>query len=172
MAYSDQLQAIIVLLQSVIGSGLAEGINIDIANVNVTVNLEISPPVITNPAVKAVLTIGGNMAGAITVDTTNETVELSFVDKAGDPAAEPTGAVVAFTSDNTAVATVAVDASDPNKGDITPVAIGTANIGATITDASGNPLLEADGTPWAPIASVPVTVSAGAATGADLTLSA
>lgn len=108
------------------------------------------------------------MPGAINVDTTNETVSIGFVDDKGDTdAAAPDGAVVAYTSDNEAVATV-----DPTSGAITPVAEGTANIGATLTAADGSPLLEADGvTPFPAPATVAVTVSAGAAVGDALTLS-
>lgn len=122
-------------------------------------------------ATHAVLTLnqGANpMPGAINVDTTNETVSISFVDDKGDTdATAPDGAVIAYTSDNEAVATV-----DPTSGAITPVAEGTANIGATLTAADGSPLLEADGsTPFPAPATVPVTVSAGAAVGGALTLS-
>jgi hypothetical protein len=132
-----------------------------------------TPP---SPAVatSAVLTLkGAKMPGQITVDTTNETVTLSFVDDHGDTdAAAPAGAVVVFASDNPAVATVALDASVPFQADVTPVAEGTANISATLTDASGNPLTEADGsTPFPAPDSVEVTVAPGSAVGDALTLS-
>lgn len=112
------------------------------------------------------------MAGQINVDTTNETVTLAFVDDKGDTdAAAPAGATVTFTSDNPSVATVNPDTDNDLKGDITPVAEGTANIGATIADASGNPIMEPDGlTPFS-VSPVAVTVTAGGATGAELTLS-
>lgn len=104
------------------------------------------------------------MPGTITVDTLNETATLGFVDDHGDTdAAQPSGSTVSFTSDNPAVATVAVDPTNPLVADITPVAEGNANITASVTDASGNPLF-AD-------ASVTVTVIAGGATGDTLTLS-
>jgi hypothetical protein len=123
-------------------------------------------------ATRAVLTLkqGDTMSGAITVDTTDETVTLAFTDDHGDTdAAAPAGAVVAFTSDNPAVATVA--STSALVGQITPVAEGTANIGATLTGADGNPLTEADGTPFPQPVSVQVTVSAGAAVGDSLSLS-
>lgn len=110
------------------------------------------------------------MPGQITVDTTNETVTLEFQDDHGDTAATPDGAVVAFTSDNPAVATVAVDSANPLQGDITPVTVGTANIGATIADASGAPINEPSGQPFA-VSAVAVTVSPGPAAGAALVLS-
>jgi hypothetical protein len=109
------------------------------------------------------------MPGAITIDTTDETATVGFVDDHGDPAAEPAGAVFAFASDNEAVATVAVDAANPLQADITPVGLGTANISAT----SNGTALEADGTtPIPDPASVAVTVSAGAAAGESFVLSA
>ncbi len=113
------------------------------------------------------------MPGTITVDTTNETATLAFVDDKGDTnAAAPAGVVVSFASDNTAVATIAVDASNPLVGDITPVAEGTANISATLANADGSPVLEADGvTPFPVPAPVTVTVTAGAAVGDSLVLS-
>lgn len=112
------------------------------------------------------------MPGQITVDTTNETVTLAFADDKGDTdAAAPDGAVVTFTSDNPSVATVATDSSNSFQGDITPVAEGTANIGATIADASGNPITEPDGVTPFSVSPVAVTVSAGAADSATLTLS-
>ena len=131
-------------------------------------------------ATRAVLVIKKeqSMPGAITVDTTNETVTLEFTDDKGDTAAAPVSAsgsalVVTFTSDNTAAATVATDATNPLQGDITPVAVGSANIGATFAYADGTPVLEADGVTAFPTpAPAAVTVSAGAATGDALVLSA
>lgn len=119
------------------------------------------------------------MPGQITVDTTNETATFGFVDDKGDTdAAAPTSpdgspVVVTFASDNAAVATVVTDASNPLQGDIIPVTEGTANISATLANADGTPVLEADGvTPFPTPAAVAVTVSAGAAVGDALTLSA
>lgn len=112
------------------------------------------------------------MPGQITVDTTNETVLLEWVDDHGDTdAAAPAGAVVAFTSDNEGVVTIASDPTNPLQGDITTVAEGDANIGASITDQAGNPILEPDGTTPFAVNPVAVHVSAGAAVGADLVLS-
>lgn len=120
----------------------------------------------------AILTLqGGVMPGQITVDTTNATATVSFVDDKGDTnAPAPAGAVVTFTSDNPAVATIATSAGDALVGDITPVAEGSANIGATIADASGNPILEPDGVTPFSVSAAAVTVVAGAAVGAELTL--
>jgi len=82
------------------------------------------------------------MAGNITVDTTNEIVTVEFLDDKGDVAAAPSNAIVTFASDNEEVLTVATDPSNALQGDITAVAEGTANVSATITDASGAPILE------------------------------
>jgi hypothetical protein len=114
------------------------------------------------------------MPGAITVDTTNETVTLAWLDDKGDTnAAAPSNAsgaaVPLFTSDNPAVATVGTG----NPASVTPVAEGTANIGVgPLAYPDGTPVLEADGVTPVP-APVPaaVTVSAGAAVGDALTLS-
>jgi hypothetical protein len=131
---------------------------------------QVAPPN-SNQAVKAQLSLGGKMAGQITVDTTNETATVEFVDDKGDTnAAPPAGAVITFTSDNEAVATVAASAANPLVGDVTPVGEGTANIGATIADASGNPIFEPnpDGTPsTTPFTVTPdqVTVGPGQAVG-------
>lgn len=120
------------------------------------------------PAVSARITFRGEtMPGQITVDTTDETVSIEWLDDKGDTdAAEPDGAVVTFTSDNEAVATV------DDAGKITAVGEGVANIGASLTGSDGNPLLEADGTtPFAQPSPVAVTVSAGEAVGDALSLS-
>lgn len=112
------------------------------------------------------------MAGAINVDTLNETVTLEFVDDHGNAADGPTGVVVAFASDNESVVTVAVDSANPMQGDVTVVGIGTANLSATLANADGSPVLEADGVTAFPVpASVAVTVSAGPAVGDSLVLS-
>lgn len=108
------------------------------------------------------------MPGAITVDTTNETATVAFADDKGDPTAAPVGAVASFSSDNTAVATVAADAANPLQADVTPVGLGTANIAVTFNGTA----LEADGTTAIPDpAPVTVTVSAGAATEESFVLS-
>jgi hypothetical protein len=106
------------------------------------------------------------MPGQITVDTTNETATIDFVDDRGDVVTAPAGTVVAFTSDNTAVVDVTNDPSNPFQGDVRVVAAGTANIGATITG-----VFEPDGVTPFTVASVLVTVSPGAAVGAELVLS-
>lgn len=107
------------------------------------------------------------MPGTITVDTTNETVVVDFVDDKGDVAVAPSGATVVYSSDTPTVVTVATDATNPLQGDITVVAEGTANISAVLSNA-----LEADGVTEIPDpAPVAVTVTAGAAVGADLVLS-
>lgn len=110
---------------------------------------------------------GANMSSSIdiSVDDTSAIAVLTFEDDHGDRTNPPlsadgvTPAVVAYTSDNTAVATV-----DPSTGALTEVSAGTVNIGATVNDAStGQPVLEPDGvTPFAP-SPVNVTVTPGVA---------
>lgn len=117
-------------------------------------------------AVSAKLIIGGSaMPGQVTVDTTNETVTLTFYDDKGNVTDAPAGVSVTFTSDNAAVATVASDANNPLQGDITMVAPGTANIGASISGAT-----EPDGNPFT-VSPVLITVSPGPAATAGLVLS-
>lgn len=112
------------------------------------------------------------MPGAINVDTTNETVTLEFVDDKGDVATGPDGVVVTFASDNESVVTVATDPANPLQGDVTVVGMGSANLSASLANADGSPVLEADGvTPFPVPAPVAVTVSAGPAVGDSLVLS-
>jgi hypothetical protein len=132
----------------------------------------------SNPATSAVLTVKGSpMPGQITVDTTNETVTIGFVDDHGDAASAPVAAsgsalVVTFASDNPATATVATDAQNPLQGDVSVLAEGTANLSATLAYADGSPVLEPDGsTPFAVPAAVAVTVGPGPAVGDALVLS-
>jgi hypothetical protein len=132
---------------------------------------------IPGPAVRAILKVHPStkekqeMApGAITVDTTNETATLEFVDDHGDATTAPDGAVVTFTSSDEAVATVAAEATSPLVAAVTPVAVGTSTIGVTIADATGNPIDGPDGAAIT-VTSVQVTVSAGEAAGAELVLS-
>lgn len=135
----------------------------------------LGPP--SPPAVSATLTVVNNqgepepMPSTITVDTVGEAADLQFVDDKGDTdAAPPTGAdgnpaVIAFVSSDPTVFTV-----DPESGAITVVGEGTADLSVTIDDDTGAPILEADGTtPFAP-APVSLTVTAGAAVGARLSV--
>lgn len=105
------------------------------------------------------------MPGQINVDTTNETVTLEFFDDHNDATDAPVGATVAFTSSDQSVATVAVDASNPLVGDITPLKVGSTDIGATVSGANAP-----DGKPFS-VSPVAVTVSAGPASTAGLVLS-
>jgi hypothetical protein len=121
------------------------------------------------PAVRAVLHIEGVPPVApttINIDTVNEQAKIAYVDDKGDLDAQaPDGAVATFTSDNDAVLTI-----DPSSGQITVVGEGVANVGATIVGSDGNPLTETDGTPWPAVDPAPVTVTAGAAVGARLSV--
>jgi hypothetical protein len=102
----------------------------------------------------------------ISMDNTVATITVSFVDSHGEPTRAPAelGTLV-FTSDNPSVATVAPDPYNPLVGRITPVAVGSTNLGI-------DPLLNHNGdsislpTP-APTA---ITVVAGAAAAVVLTI--
>lgn len=152
-----------------------EGINVTFGDLGVVVEGDITvvvekPPL---PATHAVLTIlnptqgDPTMPGTITIDTAGAAAVLTFEDRINEATSAPlssdgvTPVVVAYTSDNPAVATV-----DPTSGALSEVAAGTVNIGATVDDAiTGSPALEPDGvTPFAP-AAVNVTVNPGAAVG-------
>ena len=133
---------------------------------SITVTLVEPAPTPSQPTHATLTVKGSQMPGQITVDTTNETATIDFVDDHGDVTAAPAGAAVAFTSDNPAVATIAADTTNALQGDVTPVSVGTANLGATITGA-----FEPDGVTPFTVASVAVTVAAGPASGAALVLS-
>jgi hypothetical protein len=135
-------------------------------NVNVNINMGPAGP---GPASKATLTLGGsNMPGQITVDTQNETATVGFVDDKNDDTSAPDGTEVTFTSSDDTIATVAPDSSNPLQGDITPVGVGTVQIGATFNGTA----LESDGaTPIADPDAVSVEIDPGAAVGARISLS-
>ena len=138
----------------------------------ITVNLNVTqmqPPPRRAVAGKLtqVITGDGKLAGQVTVDTGGK-VELQFVDDKGDtdalaPLGNGTGLVFSFSSDTPAVATVAQSGSNPLEGDVTGVAEGIANIGATVLNTDGSPVLEPDGVTPFTFAAIPVTVDAGLA---------
>lgn len=132
------------------------------------------------PAVKAVIVItskGAQMPGQITVDTTNETVSLAFVDDKGDTdatapvAASGSPLAATYASSDESVVTVDNDTANPLEGDITVVGEGTADISVELAYEDGTPVQEADGSDFPVPAPVTVTVSAGEAVGASLVLS-
>jgi uncharacterized protein YjdB len=113
------------------------------------------------------------MPSTVTIDTVGETATLSFQDRLGEDTTAPANlGPVPFTSDNPSVATIAADPTNPLVGDITPVSAGTVNIGVgTLVDASGNPIVEADGSAFPATVSQLLTVNPGAAVGDRLALS-
>jgi hypothetical protein len=132
-----------------------------------------------NQAVTAVVTPpGGPMP--LTVDSTGQSLILTFEDDHGDATAPPSGdgsgLVVTLTSDNPSVASVgtAVQGTDAagNVNYSAPLTFGvdgSFNAGATVANTSGAALLDDDGvTPFVQPASVPVTVAAGQATTGDV----
>jgi hypothetical protein len=116
-------------------------------------------------AILAVEPKGQNMP-EISIDNTAATITVSFVDSHGEPTvAPPDLGTLVFTSDNPSVATVAPDPYNPFVGKITPVAVGSANLGI-------DPLLDRSGSPVSlptPNATA-ITVVAGAATSVVLTI--
>lgn len=130
-------------------------------------SLPISPPTNSATGNRLIVSIGGDSVDpVITVDTTDGTVTLAFTDDKGDPTAAPAGVTVTYSIDGTSVCTVAADATNPLEGDLTPVAIGSFNLSASVTGtyANGNPI----GNP-APYAG---TIVAGAAAEDDLVIAA
>lgn len=128
------------------------------------------------PAATAILTIQGEdptMPASLTVDTTGKKLVLTFLDDHGDTdATPPVGAdgqpaVIGVVNDNPAALTLT--AVDSQTQDITVVAENlTANIGFTINDTAGNPILEADGvTPFAPALIAVNTLPGGAISASD-----
>lgn len=125
-------------------------------------------------ATRAILTIqptsGGIMPGAITVDTTNETATVEFVDDKGDVATAPVGVTVLVTSSDPSLTVGTPDPSTPNTFPLVPTIVGSADVSATFTNADGTPAIEPNGTPFS-VTSTTVTIAAGAAAGASLVLS-
>ena len=123
----------------------------------------------TNAATSAVIILEGVTMGNISVESTTAVASLTWEDDHGDAGAVvPAGAVAAWASDNPAVLTV-----DASSGAITPLTIGSANVSVTLTDSvTGGPLLLSDGvTPFPTPAPVAVTVTAGPAVAAVITVS-
>jgi hypothetical protein len=131
-------------------------------------------------AATATLTIGGNMA--LTVDTTTGNGVLSFEDDKGDvtgpPPGDGSGLVVAFSSDNEAVATVgtAVAGTDASgngnfSAPITPLTEGSFNLSAVVSNTSGAALTDADGTTaFVQPTALSVPVAAGQAASGSLSV--
>lgn len=119
-----------------------------------------------------------------TIDTTDGVATLQFTDKGTPPdsVAGPNDSVTAapivpvVTSDNTAALTVGEAVAGETPGSytyaLTPVAVGTANVGVSpLTNSDGSAVFEADGvTPFEVPASVEVDVAAGEAAGLTLSV--
>jgi hypothetical protein len=119
-------------------------------------------------ATVAILTVepkGPDMS-EISMDNTVATITVSFVDSHGEPTRAPAelGTLV-FTSDNPSVATVAPDPYNPLVGRITPVAVGSTNLGIDpLLNHSGDSISLPMPAPTA------ITVVAGAAAAVVLTV--
>lgn len=129
-------------------------------NINLTIR-SVLPAVGT----RIVLTGGSPMPGEITIDEANEVARFEFVDRINERTDPPAGAVVTWSSDNEAIATVAQSADDPLSAKVTPVSAGTCNIVGAVSGAT-----EPDGTPF-PNASASLKVDPGAAVGDRVVLS-
>jgi hypothetical protein len=148
----------------------------EVSNLTAVLKKALAP----NGPVKAILTVKGSfMPVTITIDTTNETATLSYVDRVGDPDDAPAGLIPNFASDNAALTVGApTTAADPTTGKqvvtvaLTPASVGVANVSVAPTDANGAAILEPDGvTPIPAPSPVQVTVDPGAPAGARLTTS-
>ena len=119
-------------------------------------------------AIEVLLTVEpkGQTMSEISIDNTVATITVSFVDSHGGATTAPAElAAPVFTSDNPDVATVEADPYNPLVGKITPVAVGTANLGIDpLVDWSGNVVPLPAPTPTA------ITVVAGAAASVVLTI--
>jgi hypothetical protein len=119
-------------------------------------------------AIEVVLTVEpkGLTVSEISIDNTAATITVSFVDNHGGSTTAPADlAAPVFTSDNPSVATVSADPYNPLVGKITPVAVGSANLGI-------DPLLDHSGgvVPLPTPAPTSITVVAGAAASVVLTI--
>lgn len=118
----------------------------------------------------------------ITVDDASDSLVLGFVDDHGDatglPAGDGSGLVAIFASDNPAVATVGdtvagtdADGNATLTAPVTMVAAGAFNASVTLSNSSGAPLTEADGTtPFPTVDPVAVPVVAGPAAAGELSI--
>ena len=135
----------------------------------ITLNVTVAPP--PPPprpvATHAYLTIGGlKMPASFSVDTVGKVGKVVWADDHGDTdALAPGNAIVTYTSDNPAVCAI-----DPHTGAVTFGTDGTANVGATIADANGAPILEPDNVTPFTVAPDVVTVTAGAAASASMSV--
>lgn len=136
--------------------------------------LALGPTPANNQATTATFRIGDSNMATFTVDETTGTGVVGFEDDKGDTdAPQPVGSTVAFTSDNPSVVSVAADATNPLQADLTVEGVeGSANITASVNDANGNPITEADDgtTAFTQPAPVAVTVSAGQAVSGEFSV--
>ena len=135
-------------------------------------------PVSAGSAVISVSTKGSTMS--FNVDDTTGNAVLGFEDDHGDPVGPPpgdgSGLVVTFASNDNTVCTVgtAVAGTDAAgnvnyEAPLTPVAEGSFDLSATVDNASGAPLTDADGvTPFVQPTAITVPVSAGQAASGTL----
>lgn len=105
----------------------------------------------------------------ITVDETGEVARVEFTDQKDNLTSAPVGAVATFTSSDTSVLTVD-NSIDNMLAKLIPQDDGTADISVTLAGADGSPLKRGDGSEFAAIDPVTVTVTPGEAVGARLSV--
>lgn len=113
------------------------------------------------------------MAGKVTVDTTDETIGIEFVDKDGNATDAPAElGPVTFVASDPNIATVAAAEGTALKNAVTPTGVGRVTFTLNpLTKLDGTPLLEPDGvTPFPQLDPIDLEVDAGQAVGARLVL--
>jgi hypothetical protein len=110
--------------------------------------------------------VKGKAMPDVSIDNTAATITVSFADSHGEPTLAPADlGTVTFSSDNPGVATVVPDPYNPLVGKITPVGVGTANLGIEpLVDRSGAVISLPTPSP------TPITVVAGAPASVLLTI--
>jgi hypothetical protein len=134
-------------------------------------------------ALTMITTRGQIQMTTFSVDTTDGTANLQFVDDHGDPTAGPNDSVTGqpvvpeVSSDTTSVVTVGPTTSAPSgvggafTAPLTMVAEGVANISVEpLTNSDGSPVVDSAGNPFTLPAPVEVTVTAGEAAGLTMTV--
>jgi hypothetical protein len=119
--------------------------------------------------------------GAMSVEVgATGTATVQFADANGNPGPGPNDSVTGepivpvVTSSDTSVATIAAGTAGATAGlfdyEVTGVAVGSYTGAITLTDSSGNPVVDSAGNPYTFVDTAPGTVTGGATTEATLTL--
>ena len=96
--------------------------------------------------------------------TMTDADQVTYACEPEDSKGQPVADTLTWSSDDNGAVVTLTPSADTRSCVFAAVAPGTANISVTVTNASGTPLLEADGTtPFTVPAPVAVTVGAGPA---------